>query len=348
MTAILTALGTMAAIALVGWLLARSRALGPHAEQVLARAVFVIAVPSLLAVTIAGADLHVLASRHALAIAASTLAVVTVAAVVLRWAWRRPAGDATIGVLAASYVNAGNLGIPIGVYLLGDAVAVVPTLLLQLLVLAPVAFTILDAQRDRLPRAAADDPTADDPDDAAVPDAADVSVGRAGPADGTDAAGTGVGRLRRVVGRTLRNPIIIGALTGVVLALLPWEVPAVVLEPFRLIGAAAAPLALLTFGMSLAGLGRGHGERSRPRELVLVVALRSVVHPLLAAVIGRALGLEGRDLLAVVTMAALPTAQNVLVYAIQYGRGRALARDAGLATTLLAVPVMLTIAALLT
>ncbi|WP_199423372.1 AEC family transporter [Actinotalea solisilvae] len=339
MVAVLTALGTMAAIALVGWLLARWGALGPHAERVLARAVFVIAAPSLLAVTIAGADLGLLLSRTALVVAVSTLAVVAIAVVVLRVVWRRPAGEATIGTLASSYVNAGNLGIPIAVYLLGDAVAVVPTLLLQLLVLAPVAFTILDAQAERGRTPARDAGPGDvDAEKPPVADAADVAVGR---------GRAGVGRLRRVVGRTLRNPIIIGALTGVALALLPWDVPAVVLEPFRLIGAAAAPLALLTFGMSLVGLGRGRGERSRPRELALVVTLRSLVHPALAALLGRALGLDGGELLAVVTMTALPTAQNVLVYAIQYGRGRALARDAGLATTLLAVPVMLAVAALL-
>ena len=43
-------------------------------------------------------------------------------------------------------------------------------------------------------------------------------------------------------------------------------------------------------------------------------------------------------------MAALPTAQNVLVYATQYGRGQVLARDAGMVTTTLAVPVLLIIA----
>jgi predicted permease len=46
-------------------------------------------------------------------------------------------------------------------------------------------------------------------------------------------------------------------------------------------------------------------------------------------------------------MAALPTAQNVLVYATQYGRGQALARDAGMVTTTLAVPLLLIIAAAL-
>jgi malonate transporter len=49
----------------------------------------------------------------------------------------------------------------------------------------------------------------------------------------------------------------------------------------------------------------------------------------------------------VVAISALPTAQNVLVYALQYRRGQALARDAGLVTTILAVPVLLVITALL-
>ena len=53
-----------------------------------------------------------------------------------------------------------------------------------------------------------------------------------------------------MLGRTLRNPIIIGTLVGLVLSAVPWDVPDVVLEPFRLVGAAAAPLALL-IGMLL-------------------------------------------------------------------------------------------------
>jgi predicted permease len=46
-------------------------------------------------------------------------------------------------------------------------------------------------------------------------------------------------------------------------------------------------------------------------------------------------------------VSALPTAQNVLVYAIQYRQGTALARDAGLVTTVLAIPALLVVAALL-
>lgn len=335
MSAVLTPLLTMAAIAAAGWAIGRTRLLGVGAEQVLARTVFTVAAPALLLVTIAHADLSMLLSRLAVVTAVSTAVVALVAVGVLRGLWHRPAGEATVGALAASYLNAGNLGIPIAVYLLGDAVAVVPTLLFQLLVLAPVAFTVLEAQRDGEPAAPA---VVHDDDGGAR------AVGTSAPTTpSTTARGA---RLRRVLTRTLRNPIIVAALVGVLLAALPWDLPDVVHEPFRLVGAAAAPLALLTFGISLAA-PRPEGGRRATRELALVVTLRSVVHPALALVVGRALGLEDAALLAVVTMAALPTAQNVLVYALRYGRGQDVARDAGLVTTVLALPVMLLIAATL-
>jgi len=305
MGAVVTALGTMAAIVGVGWLLGRRGTLGAGARPVLARACFAVATPCLLFGTVAHADLHLLLSRSALVAALSTTAVALVAVVVLTFVWRRPAPDVVVGTLAASYVNAGNLGLPLAVYLLGDAVAVVPPLLFQLLVLAPIAFAVLDAH---------------------------LTTARPG--------------LRGVVARTVRNPIIVASLTGLLLAALPWTLPEVVFGPFALIGAAAAPLALLTFGMSIA-VPRTEGEVTRPRELVLVAVLRTLVSPSLALLLGHALGLDSHTLLAVVAMAALPTAQNVLVYATQYGRGQALARDAGMVTTALAVPALLVIAATL-
>ena len=178
-----------------------------------------------------------------------------VAVVVLRGLWRRPAADVTVATLASSYVNAGNLGLPLAVYLLGDAVAVVPPLLYQLLVLAPVAFAVLDARADPPPAGH------------------DVATRLTGPAARRAGRAAAVPR-DAVLARTLRNPIIVGALVGLALAALPWRLPEVVLGPFAMIGAAAAPLALLTFGMSLA-VPRTTDAQPVRRELVLVVLLRS-------------------------------------------------------------------------
>jgi malonate transporter len=305
MGAVVTALGTMAAIIGAGWFLGRAGTLGPGGLPVLARVCFSVATPALLFSTVAHADLRLLLSRSALVTALSTTTVALIAIVMLGFVWHRAAADVVFGTLAASYVNAGNLGLPLAVYLLGNAVAVVPPLLFQLLVIAPIAFTVLDAH---------------------------LAATRAG------LAGT--------LARTLRNPIIVASLSGLLLAALPWKLPALLFGPFVLIGAAAAPLALLTFGMSVAA-ARAEGEPTRRRELVLVTALRTVVSPCLALLLGHGLGLDHGALLAVVTMSALPTAQNVLVYATQYGRGQALARDAGVLTTTLAVPALLIIAAML-
>lgn len=328
MSAVVEALGALLAIAAVGWLLGRLRVLGDGAQPVLARLTFTVAIPALLISTIARTDLHVVFSRAAATTALSTLVVIAVAALVLRGLWRLDTGRATVGTMAASYLNAGHLGIPIAVYLVGDAVAVVPTLLFQLFLIAPVSFTLLE--RARLAErtvAAPDDPRAGQgtPPEPTVPRAVSAMA---------------------VVRQVVRNPVIVAAGAGLALAALPWDVPQGLLEPFRLVGAAAAPLALVAFGMSLA-VPRPPGERLVDRELVLVVVLRNLAHPLLAAVLGRALGLEGAPLLSVVTMAALPTAQNVLVYAIQYGRDTRLARDSALVTTVLTVPVMLVVAAVL-
>lgn len=335
MTGIATALAALATIAVVGWVLGRYRLLGENAAPVLARVTFTVAIPALLVVTVAHADLHLLFSRVAVVTASATTLVVVAAVVVLRGVWRVGTEDAVVATLAASYLNAAHLGIPIAVYLVGDAVAVVPTLLFQQLVLGPVAFALLDRAPVTEAMVAAEGTAG-----------AEGAEGTAEAADDDAARPAGGVRGSAVLARTLQNPIIVASLTGLLLAALPWDLPDVVFEPFRVLGAAAAPMALVAFGMSLA-IRRPEHQPWFSRELGLVAALRAVVHPLLAYVLGRALGLQGPELLAVVTMASLPTAQNVLVYALQYGRGQALARDAGVVTTLLAVPVLVVVAATL-
>lgn len=315
MLAVLSALGTIAVVVAAGWFVGRAGVLGDGAQRVLAGTAFTVATPALLIDTLGRADLGLLVSRSALVTVVTTTVVALLAAGWFVLVRRRPPGEAVVGVLASGYVNAGNIGIPLTAYLLGSVVSVVPPTLYQQLVLAPLALVVLDA-RNRRTRA------------------------------GTVAEPAHPGVLRSVVGRTLRNPVIVGTLVGLLLAALPWTLPDVVLQPFALLGAAAPPLALLTFGMSLA-VPRVGADRSPRGDLAVVAVLRSVVHPALAIGLGTALGLDGTALLAVAVVSALPTAQNVLVYAIQYRQGTALARDAGLLTTILAVPSLLAVAALL-
>ena len=89
-----------------------------------------------------------------------------------------------------------------------------------------------------------------------------------------------------------------------------------------------------------------HGA-GRRRDLWLAVGWKLAVMPGLAVVVGLAAGLSGGQLLAPVVTAALPTAQNVFMYASRYGAAKDLARDAVLLTTAGFVPVVLLAAALL-
>ena len=76
--------------------------------------------------------------------------------------------------------------------------------------------------------------------------------------------------------------------------------------------------------------------------MLALSAVKLLVQPLLAYLGGLLVGLRPADLLALVVCAALPTAQNVYIFAREYDRGAAVARGAVIASTALS---MLTLAA---
>ncbi|WP_327121748.1 AEC family transporter [Streptomyces sp. NBC_01341] len=147
MQGVLTGFAVIAVVIAVGYLLGRRGSLGEDARTVLTGLAFGVATPALLFTTLAGADLSVILSERLLVTAAGTAAAASVFIVVgLLRGWGT--GQITIGALCSSYVNAGNLGIPIAVYVLGDASLVAPVLLFQQIVVTPLALTVLDLHRN--------------------------------------------------------------------------------------------------------------------------------------------------------------------------------------------------------
>ena len=162
-----------------------------------------------------------------------------------------------------------------------------------------------------------------------------------------DLATQGRASLWSIVTQPIRNPMILGSLAGVLVATFDIALPEPVLAPFELIGGAAIPLVLLSFGMSLHGqrlLRAGTGRR----QVVAATVIKVVLMPVTAYVFGRfAFGIDGRELFAVVAVAALPTAQNIFNFASRYDRALVVTRDTVLLTTILSMPALLIIAALL-
>ncbi|MCN9243833.1 AEC family transporter [Streptomyces sp. RY43-2] len=143
----------------------------------------------------------------------------------------------------------------------------------------------------------------------------------------------------------LRNPIAVGALSGVLISASSLHVPEPVMEPLTLIADMSVPAVLLAFGIALHGSGTPGRGGDRPLVL-LSVALKSVGQPLAAwALATTAFGLHGARLLDVVVTAALPAAQNLFTYASRYRVGESLAQQSILLSTLLSVPVLVGVAA---
>ena len=152
MEGVVLGFATIVAVIGVGVLIAHLGVVDLSAQKVLSHIAFFVASPALLLTTVSRTDVHDVLSRSLVATFVGVLVPAGAYIGVAWWAWRRSVGERVIGALASSYVNAGNLGLPIAAYVLGDAALVAPTLLLQLLLLQPVALAVLDADvRGRRP-----------------------------------------------------------------------------------------------------------------------------------------------------------------------------------------------------
>lgn len=141
--------GIVALVIGIGYAVGRLGILGDHALDVLSRAAFFVFSPALLFIVLGEADIGQLFSSllPVSALAAGLALVVYV--IIARGVLKRSVGAVTIGGLAASYVNSNNIGLPVAAYVLGDPALAAPVLLLQLVVMTPIALTILDITTTR-------------------------------------------------------------------------------------------------------------------------------------------------------------------------------------------------------
>ena len=107
-----------------------------------------------IVIVIAHADIHAVFSG-ALVVTALSSSVACLLYLPVGLLRHRPVGETAVGSMASGYVNAGNLGIPLATYALGNAAALAPVMLFQLTVLAPLFTTVLDLTSARSASAAA-------------------------------------------------------------------------------------------------------------------------------------------------------------------------------------------------
>lgn len=312
MLGVLEGFVTILVIIVLGFGLAHFKIVDLSGQVLLSRIAFFVASPALMITVLGGADISTLFSRNLIASIGSVLVITVIALFLLRVVWRRSGSETMIGIFAAAYVNAGNLGLPIAAYAFGDASLIAPMLLVQLVVLQPIGVAVLDLTTRPM----------------------DPNHSRRR-------------RLLRLVGQPFRNPLMIGSLLGVALAVSGVTLPRVIDDPLHLIGGMAVPAMLLAYGISLR-LGPLPGRGEPLVQIGALVGLKLIVQPVVAFVLARfVLGLDPLGVLAVTVIAALPTAQNVFTHAVRFDRGVVLARDTIFVSTLGSIPLIILIAAVL-
>lgn len=275
---------------------------------VLNNVAFFVATPALLFGVLHDSDPSVLFTPVIIITTLAAIIAAVVYVIASRLWFKRSLAETTLGATCAGYVNSNNLGLPVAVYILGDAAYVAPLLLVQLVLFSPAILAILESTR---------------------------GPGRSG------LKGAWV-----ALGRAASNPIIIASIGGFLFAAFGIQMPDLVLAPIEMLGAAAIPMVLLSFGISLYGqraLQRGTGRLA----VFTSSGIKLILMPVVAWALSIALGLGPHETLVATTIAALPTAQNVYNYAATYRQGEVMVRDTVFFTTFVSLPVIALVAWLL-
>lgn len=307
MAAVLHGFVVILAVIAAGYLAARLGVVKGEQRQVLNNMAFYVATPALLFDLLRSSSPSVLISPVILVSLGVALASAALFLTLSRLFFKRDFATTTLGAAVSGYVNANGLGLPVALYILEDASYVAPLVFVQLVLFVPVILTVLEA---------------------AVSGAA------------------GIRGALVALGNVLRNPVIIGSVAGFLVSLFDVQLPDMVLDPIVMLGAAAIPMTLLSFGASLRGQ-RVLQAKTERADVLTACVIKMLFMPLGAWALAIVLGFDAHLTFATVVAAALPSAQNTYVFAAAYQRAEIMVRDTVLLTTFASLPVIALLAALL-
>ncbi|QGQ44201.1 AEC family transporter [Metabacillus sediminilitoris] len=141
--------------------------------------------------------------------------------------------------------------------------------------------------------------------------------------------------------KVVKMPIIYGAALGLIIQVSGLIVPNFVIQAVELIADAAIPTVMLVLGMQLATLSRNNMKLG---EVASMVMIKMVVSPIIAYFIIMIFSIEGLLAKILLVLAAMPTAANTTLYALQFNTEPEFVSSSTLITTILSiitVPIML-------
>jgi hypothetical protein len=306
--AVLAPLGPVIAVTALGFVAGRAGWLGPVRVRQLSNLVFTVLTPALLFRTMSRVHVDRLDFRP-VASYFIAVAVIFTATLLLAGFHRR----AAVLALANTYSNNVMIGIPLVGLAYGQQglVALFTLVSVHALVLLTTATVVLELAVLREEHAHASRST------------------------------------MRTVLLALRNgivhPVPLPIIAGLVFAAAGFTLPTVVDRPLQWLGMAFGPLALILVGATLAATRIGGAWR----EALSLALVKNVAHPALVAAIAAwmALGTLERDVM--IVAAALPVGANVFLFSQRYRVAEETVTAAVAISTLLAVPSLALVMALL-
>ena len=303
------------ALVLLGWLAARGRALPESAIPGLNAYVLFFALPCLLFRFGSSLPLARLADPALLGIYLVSALAVVAATIALTWRGRRGRDgvelrDAAFGALVGAFPNAGFMGVPLLVALLGDAAAgpVIGAIVVDLVVTSTLCLAV-----------------------------AQIQVGQSTGANERSAARGALLALRGA----LTNPLPWAIVVGAGFALARRELPGPIAQIVRMLGDSATPVALFTIGAVLWRAGLHAHSRTPVARYLPVALIKLIAHPALVFALGfgaQKLGaaVSPFGLMVLTLTAALPSASNASLLAERYGADNGRVARIILASTVIA------------
>lgn len=320
-------LGGFAIVVIVialGFVVGRQRLLGPQSVYTLNMFVFWVALPATLIKFLVDANFTELFGVPLAVTVLSGLIAGSIGYLGYRFLAKHRISDSLVAMIAASYANGTNLGIPLATHLLDDPTATLPVILFQVGFYGPMTVLLLDIT---------------------------TQIERSSEGEGGSAAtiaGSRAALIRELTLSIVRNPLLIAMVIGVALSFLKqnygFTLPEILFEPIEIVSAATVGVALIAFGASMAEVQVLERGKSPVRAVLAASVVKTVIHPIIAIAIGALIfGASSHTLLAMALLASLPTGQHVFTYASRFNVNTILARDVGVISTVMSLPVMVVI-----
>lgn len=146
-----------------------------------------------------------------------------------------------------------------------------------------------------------------------------------------------------VLEKVLKMPVVHGALLGILFQLLHVSLPNELLTCMKLVGDASIPTVMIILGMQLAAISVRDINLSK---ISLAIILRLIISPIIAVIITLFLPFDLMTKQILIILAAMPTAANTTLMAVQFNTKPSLVSSATFLSTILSIitlPILLNI-----